>query len=247
MTIMAHTWGDYCTYDDICALPEAPSIGPRHTPVAHSTVYHLVQESIRGLNPNIIIQNETHAISKDGLRYIGGFDIKGKNTDQENLWDHEDFVFQVAVLNSNNCSLPVKVAAGIRIFVCDNGAFMAEHLLSRRHTPNIMGSLYQATHEFGRTVKQEYEDCTQKVTRLISQEVSPHKARSFVIDSAKRGLIPKTHILDVVDEYEKSETFEPGNLWSLHNAFTARWRDVSPFTSPDKSLQLTNHLLEQGA
>jgi hypothetical protein len=42
----------------------------------------------------------------------------------------------VGLRNSHDKSFPVGIAFGSRVFVCDNAAFIADHVIKRRHTAN---------------------------------------------------------------------------------------------------------------
>jgi hypothetical protein len=43
--------------------------------------------------------------------------------------------------NSHDKSFPIGVAFGSRVFVCDNLAFIADHVVKRRHTTNLKRDL----------------------------------------------------------------------------------------------------------
>jgi hypothetical protein len=66
-----------------------------------------------------------HAITPDGARYFGMLTLRS------NYGDYGDLV---GLRNSHDKTFPIGIAFGSRVFVCDNLAFIGDHVIRRKHT-----------------------------------------------------------------------------------------------------------------
>jgi hypothetical protein len=71
------------------------------------------------------VTDEHHGVTPDGARYFGLLSLRSTYTGYEDT---------VGLRNSHDKSFPVGIAFGSRVFVCDNTAFIADHVISRLHT-----------------------------------------------------------------------------------------------------------------
>ena len=69
------------------------------------------------------ITEEHHAIDKEGMRYFGLMSLRSTT----------GYCDTVGLRNSNDRSFPVGIGFGPRVFVCSNLAFVANHVIKRRH------------------------------------------------------------------------------------------------------------------
>ena len=61
----------------------------------------------------------------DGARYFGVLCLRSP---------YGDYTDMLGLRNSHDKSLPIGIAFGSRVFVCDNLAFSADHVIRRKHT-----------------------------------------------------------------------------------------------------------------
>jgi len=61
----------------------------------------------------------------DGLRYFGVMTLRSAYGNYGDI---------VGLRNSHDKSFPIGIAFGSRVFVCDNTAFIGEHVIRRKHT-----------------------------------------------------------------------------------------------------------------
>ena len=71
------------------------------------------------------IAEEHHAVTPDGARYFGVLCLRSP---------YGDYTDMLGLRNSHDKSLAIGIAFGSRVFVCDNLAFSADHVIRRKHT-----------------------------------------------------------------------------------------------------------------
>lgn len=130
-SLYLHRGGTTVSFADLQAVP-TPQRTNSWVPIPHAA---LAERVIATLNDaGLVVVGAQHALSKDGARYFGLLQVK---TDA----DASDFAAMVGVRNSHDMSYPAGLALGSRVFVCDNLAFSAEVVLSRKHTAMIARDL----------------------------------------------------------------------------------------------------------
>ena len=132
------------------------------------------------------------------------------------------------IRNSHDKTFALSILSGARVMVCANGVLHAEHIVSRKHTSGIelKTEIDRALDAFMDSIKQfraTYE-------RLKSARVSKAKAHSLIVEMARAGAFPSSHILPVVQEFEhpRHDEFRDSTAWSLYNAATEKMKDQSP-------------------
>jgi hypothetical protein len=106
------------------ATVEAPPPTKTWFPIKHSDVLDAVLETVD--QTGFSVEKMRLALSRQGAQFFGTLDLRSPIADGVSL--------AVGVRNSINQTLPLGFVAGTRVFVCDNLAFRAELLVSRKHT-----------------------------------------------------------------------------------------------------------------
>src|SRR5262249_49603032 len=110
------------SYDDLRAL-QTPAGTDTHVPVAHHEIVELMRYTLGFYGHEIAEEN--HAITEDGSRYFGMMTLRSPYGNYGDL---------VGLRNSHDKSFPIGIAFGSRVFVCDNLAFIGDHVIRRKHT-----------------------------------------------------------------------------------------------------------------
>ncbi len=105
-------------------LIEAPESTATWFPVKHSTVLDAVDGTLD--RAGFVITKSRLSVSKEGLRFFGVLDLQSHIGGTETL--------AIGIRNSNDKSFPIGFCCGTRTFVCDNLAFSAEIVISKKHT-----------------------------------------------------------------------------------------------------------------
>ena len=106
-------------YDGLRQL-ETPAATTTHVPIPHFRVVDLLKTTLGMFGHEVT--DEHHGVTPDGMRYFGLISLRSAYTGYEDT---------VGLRNSHDRSFPVGVGFGSRVFVCDNMAFMADHVIKR--------------------------------------------------------------------------------------------------------------------
>src|SRR5712691_3461918 len=122
MTLMLHVNAKAVEYDGLRQL-ETPPATQTHVPIAHHRVVDLVRSTVAMYGHEIV--GEHHGITEDGARYFGLLSLRSTYGNYEDT---------VGLRNSHDKTFPIGIAFGSRVFVCDNLAFVGDHVIRRKHT-----------------------------------------------------------------------------------------------------------------
>lgn len=122
MTLMLHAGANPVDYEVLRAVPVPPPTDT-HVPVPHHEIVELMRFTL-GFHQHEISE-EHHAVTCDGARYFGVLCLRSP---------YGEYTDMLGLRNSHDKSLPIGIAFGSRVFVCDNLAFSADHVIKRKHT-----------------------------------------------------------------------------------------------------------------
>src|SRR3984957_16431756 len=129
MTLMLHVNATEVPYDGLRQL-ETPPATQSHVPIPHFRVVDLVKSTVGMFGHEVVA--EPPGVTEDGARYFGLLSLCST---------YGGYGDTVGLRNSHDKSFPIGVAFGSRVFVCDNLAFIAEHVVRRKHTANAKREL----------------------------------------------------------------------------------------------------------
>jgi len=191
-----------------------------HQPVAHSLFVGTIKTSLT--THGVRITNEQHAIAYAGNRYFGLLDITG--TDGTN----PDYGLTIGLRNSHDKTFAMSLCVGSRVFVCDNLAFSAEVVVSRKHTRFVRrdfpGMIDRAIGRYHARADQLDTQIAAYKDRLLSDD----RGRALITECLKRRIISAPCVLPVLDQWTTPSHPEVGerSVWRLFNAVTdvaKRW------------------------
>jgi hypothetical protein len=185
-----------------------------HQPIAH---HELVERTKGFLDSNgFIVQDEVHSLARDNNHYFGLFSVDHPNRAAS------DRGCVIGLRNSHDKTFPAGLCAGDAPFVCDNLIFTNTIKLARRHTRNILQDLdFTINRALGKLFG-FWHGQDQRIDAYRNVELSNSEANDIVIRACKAGALPKSKIMDVVNQWESSDhpEFWDRNINSLYNAFT---------------------------
>lgn len=185
-----------------------------HQPIAHDA---LVTRAKSFLDSNgFTIQDEVHSLARGDQHYFGLFAVDHPNrvaTDRGCV---------IGLRNSHDKTFPAGLCAGDAPFVCDNLIFTNTIKLARRHTRNILSDLdFTINRALGKLFS-FWHGQDNRIEAYKNFDLTNSKVNDLVIRACRAGAIPKSKIIDVVDQWESSDhtEFWDRNMNSLYNAFT---------------------------
>lgn len=210
MTLCLHKGAEIVPYKKLCEA-STPEGTATHVPIPHHDIVQLMRYSLGFYGHEIV--EEHHAITEDGARYFGLLSLKsadGLYTDT------------VGLRNSHDMRFPIGIAFGSRVFVCDNLAFHAEHVVKRKHTAKAKRDLPGLVAEIVEPLKLEREKQHDTFKLYRKTELDERAADHAILTLYRQGVINLTRIGDVLREWQEPphEEWGTGTAWTLFNATT---------------------------
>ena len=185
-----------------------------HTPIPH---FSLVDETHAALErAGLEVEQEEHALARGGLRYFGGFALKGNDIKAD------DRRLVLGLRNAHDKSFAASVCIGNQMMVCENLCFSSDVKLARRHTKNIVTDLPRVLSSAISRVVSHWADMGKRIEAYKNLEVPKERAASMVVDLVDSKAFPARDVYKAVKEFEapRHEEFKGGTLWTLYNGIT---------------------------
>lgn len=210
------------------------------------------------------LTNERLGLDLKGMRFFGVVDVEGKSFFENRIR------LMVGFCNSYNKSMSARVCIGGTVIVCSNMAFHAytdelsgvTGIAAHEHRINIYDGLFQRIKAAFDTIETFRKVQNHFYKRLTDERIKRDKANSIIVQAAQAGVINKTRILSIVNEWEYQEVapkdrsdgrewhsqFQSRNAYSLFNAFTQVQKDrmtQNPVQANIQTLGLTKFFVDQ--
>jgi len=211
MTLMLHVNATEVEYGALREL-ETPPATQTHVPIPHFRVVDLIRSTVGMYGHEIV--GEHHGITEDGARYFGLMSLKSAYTGYEDT---------IGLRNSHDKSFPIGVGFGSRVFVCDNMAFIADHVIKRRHTANLKRDLPGLVGELIEPLAVHREAQARTFERYKHTMLTDASADHAVLNMYREGIINVQRIPEVLREWEEpsfDDFKDDRSAWRLFNAAT---------------------------
>ena len=185
-----------------------------YQPIAHHKVVERTIKFLEG--QGFSIGDQVHSLARGKQHYFGLFSVEHPNR------ENTDRGCVVGIRNSHDKTFPAGLCAGDAPFVCDNLIFTNTIKLARRHTRNILNDLdFMINRAIGKLFN-FWHGQDARINAYKEVELTNAQVNDIVIRACKAGALPKSKIIDVVDQWESSDhpEFWDRNVNSLYNAFT---------------------------
>jgi|TARA_R110000744_G_scaffold72420_1_gene145389 hypothetical protein len=195
-------------------LVPTPEPTDTHTPIPHSLLADRTRDALG--RAGFEITEEEHALGRGGLRYFGGFALKGEGI------DGNDRKLVLGLRNAHDKSFAASVCIGNHMMVCENLCFSSDVKLARRHTVNILRDLNTVLSSAVSRVVSHWTDMGKRIDAYKGSELSKERASDLVVDLAEMGAFPARSVYKAVQEFRnpRHEEFKGGTLWTLYNGVT---------------------------
>lgn len=209
MTLMLHAGANAVSYDDLRSVP-LPQATDTHVPVAHHEIVELVRYTL-GFYQHEIVE-EHHAITEDGMRYFGAMTLRSPYGNYSDI---------VGLRNSNDRTFPIGIAFGSRVFVCDNLAFIGEHVIRRKHTVRAKRELPGLITEIVAPLKDQRIRQNEKLLTYQGTPLSDSQADHAIMNLYRQDVIGVQAIGHVLKAYsDPPHDWGEKTAWRLFNATT---------------------------
>ena len=245
---MNHKCHQEIEYEELATLPLPPA-RKRFVPISHKSLYDRAVNNLSMLNYEPI--KPKFLVNNNKLKFIATFGIKQKaeafSTGSIDQFVNDDYQFEVGLINSNDSSMSAKLFTGTRVFVCANGQWSGEVVLSRKHTRNAGYDINKGLRDFAFELENTRKETFEAFNKLKEYDFdSKTEVHDFIVETCKRDILPWQHAPKVLEHWEHPEhpEFEPRNAYSLFNAFSSWWRTTNQFTLVEKTTKLRNYIDE---
>jgi hypothetical protein len=205
-------------------------------PISH---IHLVNEVERSLKAsNMVIVNEAFGLTEDNQRMFGLLQVSDGN-------EMADHAYVIGLRGATDKSLSRGLAVGSNVFVCDNMAFSAEIVMSRRQTKNILEDLPLMVDAAIGQLSARWKDQGKRIEAYKQTAIGNRDAAHLLMEMAG-DVFPSQKLTDIYQEFKTPRHAEFGkeNLWSMFNAVTeylkprAESKATSLWTMPSRTSRL---------
>lgn len=190
-------------------------------PIAHADLIEAIDRELE--QRNVAIKREQFAVQRQGARLFAVLDLAEQRSD--------DFTAAMGIRHSNDRSMAVEIAVGVRVFVCDNLAFSGDLIaLRRKHTArlDLAAEISLALDRY----EHQLTTLHTKIDDLKSLALSDTDAKTLILDAFREEIVPVRFLKPVCSDYfrptEGMTDVMPRTWWALHNAFTRAIREFPP-------------------
>lgn len=220
------------TRDALAAMPSPEPKGKRHFPVRFDS---LVGEVTRGLHEaGAEITNEAFGIARGSNQLFGLMTLARPAT---------KFELTVGLRSSTDQSLPISLAVGGRVFVCDNLAFSASYALATKSTTNVMGRLPKLVSKALEFLLPWQESIEEESARWAADTLPDSAAERLMIAAVRTETVPASKLARWIKEYDDPSAPEHreyrGTRLGLHHAATAALRPTGEGISLNTTVRRT--------
>jgi hypothetical protein len=212
--LLAHKGAQIVTRDQLAQYIPPPATDT-FKPIAHlelaETLTHVMQD--RGL----FIRREQFAVQ--GAKLFGTFDLEWQQM--------AEYGAAVGFRHANDKSMPIQIAVGARVFICDNMSFLGEMISVRKHTSKL-----NLDEEMDRAMYRYMQGFRRLVDDIHVQENTPveHPAgKQYIYDIFRQKIVPLKLFHPICDDWDNQKWGEtPVSAWHLHNCLTAHIKTLPP-------------------
>ncbi len=219
--LMLHCGGEPATMSDLRAVP-LPAKTETYSPVDHDELIKKVIAITTDVLP-VKLMAQGFGLAKDGQRLFAHLRFR-------NGIENKEMGLCLGVVNSYDKRLPIKIAAGANVFVCDNLALCGEITYMRKHTGDVWNILEDAIRDHIGLTEDAFLQVLEDVKQMKRIKLTNDKA--YQILGLLYGNRLLTNPMMTIARREWNEpnhkAFEPRTTWSLYNAVTAALKRARP-------------------
>lgn len=209
--LMLHAGAEEISFADLKYLP-VPEATASHVPIPHHRLVDMVRHTLSYYGHEVV--EEHFGVTPDGMRFFGVLSLAST---------YADYTDQVGLRNSNDKRFPIGISFGSQVFVCDNLAFAADHVIRRKHTAHAKRDLPGLVAEVVEPLADAREQQQRTIARFKATEITERLADHAIMAMYRAGVINVQRIAEVSTAWEHPahEAFLPRTAWSLFNAATS--------------------------
>ncbi len=207
--LILHAGANPVCYDELRGVV-TPDPTETHLPVPHHEIVELMRFTLNYYQHEIV--EEQHAVTPDGMRYFGLLSLRSP---------YGDYTDTVGLRNSHDRTFPIGIAFGSKVFICDNLAFMGEHVIRRKHTLKARRELPGLLTEIVGPLQAQRVAQNQRLLTYQGTPLSDTAADHAIMNLYRRDVIGVKRIGEIVEQWERpAHDWGDKTAWRLFNAAT---------------------------
>jgi hypothetical protein len=148
----------------------------------------------------------------DGARYFGLMTLRSA---------YGEYGDVVGLRNSHDKSFQIGIAFGSRVFVCENMAFVGDHVVRRKHSVKAKRELPGLVTEIVAPLRAQRIAQNQKLIAYQKAALTDEAADHAIVTMYRKDIIGVQRIADVVEQWERpAHYWGDKTAWRLFNAAT---------------------------
>jgi hypothetical protein len=223
--LLLHSGGREVSERELVAIP-TPASTPSWTPIPHLELLGAVQREIRA--SGLVIARQRLALSRSALgaegdRFFGLLEIsRASQTHEVSESSSAGYALTIGLRNAHDQRYPAGLCVGSRVLVCDNLAFFAEVVLTRKHTRfirrDLPGLITRAVGRLGSLGEHQ----ARRIEAYQNTPLAEAQLHDLAIRALDAGVLAASKLPRLLAQYREPghPEFAPRTLWSAFNAFT---------------------------
>ncbi len=207
--LMLHAGAQPVDYEGLRALA-TPEATETHVPIPHYRVVDLVAHALGYFGHEVV--DRAFGVTPDGMRFFGVLTLKSPYTGYGDV---------VGLRNSHDKKFPIGIGFGSKVFVCDNLALVAEHVIKRKHTANAKRDLPGLIGEIVEPLQLAREKQHQQLLTYQETPLTEVQADHAIMTMFRDGILNVQRIADVEKQWQEPDyDWGERTAWRLFNAAT---------------------------
>lgn len=209
MSLILHRGAVETDYDGLRSLQTPPATAS-HVPLPHCQLVDMIKYALGYYGHEIT--DEHHGVTEDGSRYFGLLSLKSA---------YGNYTDTVGLRNSHDKSFPIGIACGSRVFICDNLAFIGDHVIRRKHTTNSKRDLPGLVAQVVEPLRAQREKQQATFQQYVETPINDALADHAVLEMYRCGVLNVQRIPDVLTQWNEPKCdWGDKTAWRLFNAAT---------------------------
>mgnify|MGYP003119092128 CR=1 FL=1 len=200
---------------DLVQLQEAPTPEPTRSycPIPFHEIREMLLDEIALQLPEHEVASEAHGLSRGAKRWFGTVQLRH---------EHPAMGLNIGARSSHDQSLPVALAAGAWVFVCDNMMFESDGVMvKRKHTTHAYEDVRAMIKATVSSAQARFDQIERQVEAMQRLELSEGMGYMMLgLAYGQRALSTRQMTVATEEWQSPPEHFAERNAWNWYNAVT---------------------------
>jgi hypothetical protein len=205
---------------------ERTDVTERWKGVPHRELAEGIVEAVE--SHGIAVTSEKWYVDRSGWTMVGGLGLSIPR--KAKLAKLSGMEYAMGIMHSNDGRKAIRIAAGARVMVCENGVLTGSFLVKKRHTKHL--ELMDNLNEGVERLVAELAHTKAFVEALKGSKMDAGRVDRVSMEIGRRGLLPWSAVGKVDREYREPSfpvfKKDHGNAWGYYNAYNYVLQQVTP-------------------